>query len=132
MIVLDTHALIWWVSDDQRLSAKARTLIEDTLAAAGQVLVSAISAWEVAMLVARDRLALAMDLDEWLLAVECIDGVRIAPVTPQIAVQSVTLPGEFHKDPADRMIVALAREQNAILVTADDKIQRYPHVRWLW
>lgn len=132
MIVLDTHALIWWVNEDLRLSAKAKALIEDTLTAAGQVLISAITAWEIAQLVARDRLALAMDLEEWLLTVESIEGVRLAPVTPQIAVQSVTLPGEFHKDPADRMIVALAREQNAILVTADDKIQRYPHVRWLW
>ena len=132
MIVLDTHALIWWVNEDPRLSVKAKALIEDTLTAAGQVLISAITAWEIAQLVARDRLALAMDLEEWLLTVESIEGVRLAPVTPQIAVQSVTLPGEFHKDPADRMIVALAREQNAILVTADDKIQRYPHVRWLW
>ena len=45
---------------------------------------------------------------------------------------SAPSPGDFHKDPADRMIVALARERNAVLVTADDKIQRYPHVRWAW
>jgi PIN domain nuclease of toxin-antitoxin system len=133
VIVLDTHALVWWVNGDDRLSAHARELIEQTVVAAGRrVLVSAISAWEIAMLVERGRVALAMDLDEWLQAVESLEGIALVPVSAQLAVQSATLPGEFHKDPADRMIVALAREQNAVLVTADEKIQRYPHVRWAW
>jgi len=133
VIVLDTHALVWWVSGDNRLSAPACERIEQELASPGrQVLVSAISAWEIAMLVERGRIALAMDLDEWLQAVESLDGIALVPLSVQLAVQSATLPGEFHKDPADRMIVALARERNAVLVTADDKIQRYPHVRWAW
>lgn len=132
MIVLDTHALIWWVTGDSQLSAPARAVIEGAVDAGQRVLVSAISAWEIAMLVERGRIALAMDLDEWLAAVESLDGVSIVPLTAHVAVQSATLPGEFHKDPADRMIVALARERNAALVTADDKIQRYPHVRWVW
>ena len=132
MIVLDTHALIWWVNEDEQLTPTAKTTIEETLAANGQVLVSAISAWELAMLVQRGRIALAMDMDEWLRAVESIEGVSIVPITAQIAAQSVNLPGEFHKDPADRMIVALARELNAPVITADDKIHRYPHVRWVW
>ncbi len=132
MIVLDTHALIWWASQDPRLSPGARKLIDDTLVNGGSVLVSAISAWELAQLVDRGRIALAMDLDEWLRAVESIEGVTIVPVSAQTAVHSVNLPGEFHKDPADRMVVALARERNAVLVTADEKIQRYPHVRWTW
>jgi PIN domain nuclease of toxin-antitoxin system len=132
VIVLDTHALIWWVTGDSQLSAPARAVIEGAVDAGQRVLVSAISAWEIAMLVERGRIALAMDLDEWLAAVESLDGVSIVPLTAHVAVQSATLPGEFHKDPADRMIVALARERNAALVTADDKIQRYPHVRWVW
>lgn len=133
MIVLDTHALVWWVNGDDRLSAHARERIEQTIASAGRrVLVSAISAWEIAMLVERGRIALAMDLDEWLQAVESLEGVALVPVSAQVAVQSATLPGDLHKDPADRMIVALARERNAVLITADDKIQRYPHVRWAW
>lgn len=133
MIVLDTHALVWWVNGDDRLSARARELIEQSVASTNRrVLVSAISAWEIAMLVERGRVALAMDLDEWLLAVESLEGVALVPLSAQVAVQSATLPGEFHKDPADRIIVALAREQNAVLVTADEKIQRYPHVRWAW
>ena len=132
MIVLDTHALIWWVNDDPHLSPTAKSTIEGVLAGNGQVLVSAISAWELAMLVHRGRIALAMDLDEWLRAVESIEGVSLVPITAQVAAQSVVLPGQFHQDPADRMIVALARELNAPLVTADEKIHRYPHVRWLW
>lgn len=132
MIVLDTHALIWWVNDDACLSQPARKKIEGSLASGERILVSAISAWEIAMLVQRDRIALAMDLDEWLRLVQSLEGVTMVPLTPQVAVQSATLPGEFHKDPADRMIVALAREQGATVVTADEKIQRYPHVRCVW
>lgn len=132
VIVLDTHALIWWVTGDSRLSTAARTVLDAASQDGGEVLVSAISAWEIAMLVQRDRLALAMDLEEWLRAVESIEGVTVVPISVSLAVQSVNLPGEFHKDPADRMIVALARERNAQLVTADEKIQAYPHVRWLW
>ena len=127
------HALVWWVNGDARLSAHAQALIEQEFASgSGQVLVSAISAWEIAMLVARGRMALAVELDEWLLALESLDGLALLPVSAQVAVQSARLPGEFHKDPADRMIVALARAHNAVLITADEKIQRYPHVRWAW
>jgi len=132
LIVLDTHTLVWWVSGDAHLAPTAKALIEDTLAGNGQVLVSAISAWELAMLVQRGRIALAMELDDWLRAVESIEGVAIVPITARVAAQSVNLPGEFHKDPADRMIVALARELNVPLITADEKIHRYPHVRWGW
>jgi PIN domain nuclease of toxin-antitoxin system len=132
VIVLDTHALIWWVSADERLSPAAAEAIQHELNNAGQVLVSAISLWEVAMLLEKGRMALAMELDEWLSAVESIECVSVVPISPRLAVQSVRLPGEFHKDPADRMIVALARELNAPLLTADEKIQAYPHIKWIW
>lgn len=131
MIVLDTHALIWWVNGDAQLSGSAKASIE-TAQQGGRVLVSAISLWEIAMLVERGRIALAMDLEQWLAAVQGLDGVEIVPVSAQVAMQSANLPGEFHKDPADRMIVALARELNAPVVTADQKIQRYAHVKWVW
>jgi len=132
VIVLDTHALIWWVNDDANLTVAARQAIEGALQSDGQVLVSAITAWEIAMLVERGRLSLAMSIDDWLLTVSSIEGLEIVPVSYAVAVQSTRLPGEFHKDPADRMIVALARERNATLVTADEKIHRYPHVRFAW
>ena len=131
MIVLDTHALIWWVNGDAQLSGPARLAIE-AAQQDGRVLVSAISFWEIAMLVERGRIALAMDLDQWLLAVQGLGGVEVLPVTAQVAIQSANLPGEFHRDPADRMIVALARGLNAPVITADQKIQRYAHVHWVW
>ena len=132
MIVLDTHALVWWVSDDRQLSARARKVIEKELTGDAQLLVSAISAWEIAMLVARGRLALTMDIDDWLETVASIEGIAFVPVDTDLAVQSVRLPGNFHQDPADRMIVALARHHAAPLVTADEKIRAYKHVKTVW
>lgn len=133
MIVLDTHVLIWWASGDDQISSTAKGAIESELQSdSGLVLVSTISAWETALLVQRDKLTLSMELDEWLQEVGAIEGVRFVPVDNDIAVASTRLPGEFHKDPADRMIVALARHLNAGLVTADNKIRMYRHVRTIW
>lgn len=132
MIVLDTHVLVWWVTGQaSELSRKARTAI-DKEAAGGEILVSSISAWEIAMLVERGRLQLTMDVEQWLDIVTEIEAVRFVPVNNRIAVKSVALPGEFHKDPADRLIVATARDAAAPLVTADEKILQYPHVVTIW
>ncbi|WP_114815024.1 type II toxin-antitoxin system VapC family toxin [Paraburkholderia kururiensis] len=131
MIVLDTHALVWWVTGDPALSRKARSAIERELAG-GEILVSSISAWEIAMLVEREKLVLSMDVGSWLATVADIEAVRFVPVDPEIAVKSVELPGEFHKDPADRMIVATARKFSVSLVTKDEKIRAYSHVKTIW
>lgn len=132
MIVLDTHALIWWVNSDEQLSQTARKAIEKELGGDGQLMVSAITAWEIAMLVVKGRLTLTMDIDEWLETVASIEGVAFVSVDVDVAVQSVRLPGEFHPDPADRLIVALARHYSATLVTADAKIRSYRHVKTIW
>jgi len=84
------------------------------------------------MLVAKDRLTLAVDVDTWLSLVENIDNVSFVPIDNKVAIESTRLPGDFHKDPADRMIVALARTAAAPLVTADDKIRSYSHVKTIW
>lgn len=84
------------------------------------------------MLVARDRIALSMDIEAWLSVVSQIEAVSFVPVDNEIAVKSIELPGDFHKDPADRIIVATARKLAAPLVTADSKIRDYPHVRTIW
>ena len=132
MIVLDTHTLLWWASGDKgQLSEAAANAIEGELND-GQILVSSISAWEVAMLVAKDRVALSMDVGEWLKVVGQIGVVSFVPVDNEVAVKSIQLPGVLHKDPADRIIVATARKFAAPLVTADDKIRDYPHVRTIW
>ncbi|GAA4019399.1 type II toxin-antitoxin system VapC family toxin [Actimicrobium antarcticum] len=133
MIVLDTHTLVWWVTGDDLLSDPARKAIEMEMSRpGGQIIVSAISAWEVAMLVEKGRLILSMDVESWLDAVADIEVVRFWPIDTAIALKSVALPGAFHKDPADRMIVATARKLAAPLVTKDEKIRAYEHVKSLW
>lgn len=133
MIVLDTHVLVWWVADENRLSVPAhKALTEESNDPGGQILLSAITAWEVSMLQQRGRLVLSMELDEWLRTLKTIDSVEVVPLSDAVAVESTRLPGEFHKDPADRFIVALARELNVPLITADRKIRDYPYVRSIW
>ena len=131
MIVLDTHTLIWWVTNDAALSKKAKTAIERERAG-GEIIVSAISAWEIAMLVKRETIAFSMDVENCLATVQQIPGVRFAPVDVDVSLKSVQLPGEFHKDPADRLIVATARKFAAPLVTKDLKIRAYAHVKTIW
>ncbi|MCX7302871.1 MAG: type II toxin-antitoxin system VapC family toxin [Hyphomicrobiales bacterium] len=131
MIVLDTHALVWWLGADRRLSPPALLAIERELTAS-TVFVSSISAWEIAMLSRRNKLDLSMDVVDWLEASEAVENLSFVPVDNTIAAKSQFLPGDFHPDPADRIIVALARELAAPLVTADGKIQNYPHVETIW
>lgn len=132
MVVLDTHILVWWCNGDDKLSVKARERINTALESEEEILVSSITAWELSMLVSKNRLALTMDVDTWLQTVSEIDNVRFVPVDNKVAVESTRLPDEFHKDPADRMIVALARTLSASLITADDKILNYPHVKTIF
>lgn len=130
-MVLDTHALIWWVSGDGALSRRAADAIV-AARATGQLVVSAISAWEIAQLVARGRLRLSMDVAQWFASVTRIEGLRVHAVDADQFMQSVHLPGELHRDPADRLLIALTRSLGAALITCDQKIQQYPHVKTLW
>lgn len=133
MIVLDTHVLAWWVNGGTELTKAAKRAIEqEGKAEAGAIAVSAISAWEIAMLVNKGRLILSMDVESWLQTVAEIPHVRFIPVDNDIALKSTMLPEPFHKDPADRMIVATARALAAPLVTADGNIQAYPHMKTIW
>lgn len=129
MAVLDTHILVWWVNGDHGLSTKAKRAISNTLDQSGEIVISSISAWEISMLVQRGRLLLTMDVESWLDQVAQIDGVTFYPVDNEIALKSASLPGDFHKDPADRMIVATARKLALPLITTDEKILRYRHVK---
>ena len=127
MILLDTHIWIWWTIDPDQLSETQSQEImerEDDL-----IGVSAISCWEVAKLCEYGRLELPVGLAEWFrLALE-YPGVSLLPLTPEIAVESTRLPGSFHRDPSDQIIVATARVHECPLVTSDDKILYYPHVQ---
>jgi len=132
MIILDTHVLLWWVSGSDLLSATANKAIKRTLTAGSEIIISSISAWEISMLISKGRLILSMDIESWLDEVSQIDGVRFMPVDNEIGIKSAVLPGEFHKDPADRMIVATARKLAIPLVTADEKIIKYEFVKTIW
>ncbi len=123
-MVLDTHALVWLLQGSERLGPTARALIEAAAKGDG-ALVAAISAWEIAMLVAKGRLALDRDVGEWLDAALALPGLRLAPLDPSVAVDSTRLPGEPHGDPADRMIVATARRHTATLITDDALVLAY-------
>jgi PIN domain nuclease of toxin-antitoxin system len=132
MIVLDTHALIWWLSDKRRLSSVARREIAKQAGSGDALIVSSISAWEIAMLVQKSRLILTMDVFDWLAHVERLPQFRFVPVDNRIALRSTSLPEPFHKDPADRMIVATAQQLRAVVATADRKLLDYPHVETIW
>lgn len=131
MILLDTHALIWWVTNDSKLSTAARAAIDAELTN-GVIAISSISAWEIAMLMQSGRLYLSMSVDDWLAEIKKIESVQFIPVDDDIGIKSVTLPAEFHKDPADRIIIATARKFNVPLITADAKILAYHHVKTIW
>jgi PIN domain nuclease of toxin-antitoxin system len=131
VIVLDTHTLIWWVNSDSRLSERAAEAITDNLAGDG-VVASSISAWELAVLVDKGKLELNLDVLTWTETAARVEGFRFVPVDNLVAIRSRTLPGDFHPDPADRIIVALARELAIPLATADKKIRDYPHVITIW
>lgn len=131
MIVLDTHAWIWWVSSPEYLSETAKQTIDE--AATGKnIFISSISAWEIAILVSRGRLKLTMSPADWVAASEALPFFDFVPVSNSIALKSVQLPGILHDDPADRIIIATAVSLGAVLVTKDEKIRNYPHVKTVW
>ena len=123
-VPLDTHTLVWLLAGDARISPSVAEAVQQA-AAANQAYVSAITPWEIAMLVAKNRLAFASDVQTWLDEALGQPGITLAPLIPAIAVDSVRLPGIIHGDPADRIIVASARHLRATLVTADAKLLTY-------
>ncbi|MBN2718438.1 MAG: type II toxin-antitoxin system VapC family toxin [Deltaproteobacteria bacterium] len=128
MILLDTHAWIWWVTGSPKLSKKAQTAIDE----APVKLIPAISVWETAMLVAKDRLGLDRDVETWVSQALKLPGVELAGLSPSISVRATRLPGTFHGDPADRMIAATAMEYGVPLVTKDQELTAYRHVETIW
>jgi PIN domain nuclease of toxin-antitoxin system len=131
MIVLDTHVWVWWVSGVEHLSPAAHRLIGAAIEQKA-IYLSSISTWEVTLLVMRGRLQLTMDVADWVAKSEALPFVHFIPVDNAIAIKSVQLPGLFHSDPADRIIIATALTLGFPLVTRDEKIVRYSHVRTVW
>lgn len=127
MIILDTHIWVWWVHDDPQLPDDYKAYIKQN--EEHGIGISAISCWEVAKLVEYGRLTLPVAIADWFAQALAYPGIRLLALTPSIAIESTQLPPPFHKDPADQIIVATARIYDVPLVTRDEKIRQYPHVR---
>ncbi len=130
MIVIDTHIWVWWVHNPSLLTPRQREALEaheqDVIG------VSAISCWEIAKLVERRRLVLPEPLEKWFVDALGYPGIVLLPLSPEVAVESTRLPGSFHRDPADQIIVATARVYQCPLVTSDERIRQYPHVKTIY
>ncbi|MCY4427277.1 MAG: type II toxin-antitoxin system VapC family toxin [Halieaceae bacterium] len=121
MALLDTHVLIWWLTDYHRLSPAQQNVV-DSASAESPLLISDISLWEVATLHSLGRIQLTIPLREWLGKAVAPPLVRRYGISPAIAVELSALPDSFHRDPADRILVATARVLGATLLTQDDRI----------
>lgn len=119
--LLDTHILIWWFTKNKRLSKKVSQLI-DQVSPENPLLLSEITLWEIAMLKSLDRIELDRPLREWLEIATAPPYIKRERLTPAIATEVAQFPKGFHRDPADRIIVATAKVLGATLVTTDKKI----------
>jgi PIN domain nuclease of toxin-antitoxin system len=115
----------------KKLSPKARTLLS-TPKRYEELLLSAISPWEFSKLLQKKRIGISCNPEEWIAEALDMPKLRLVPLTPTIAYRSTSLPQPFHGDPADQIIVATAREENATILTKDKLIQSYKQVRCLW
>ncbi|MBI4533120.1 MAG: type II toxin-antitoxin system VapC family toxin [Candidatus Melainabacteria bacterium] len=130
-IVLDTHVWVWAVMGDKNLKPFARELIEQALRKQ-QVLVPSICIWETGMLWRQGRIQLTEPMHRWVREALDKSGFLLAPLTDAVAVEAALLPGDFHSDPADCMIIATARLEKAILLSRDSRMVAYGksgHVR---
>ena len=126
MIVLDTHIWIWWMNAGPQLTQVYRDFIQaESVNGLG---VSAISCWELAKLVSLGRIQLNQPVDQWM-TIGLKKPVQFIPLTPEVSIEATQLPGQFHRDPADQIIVATARILDCPLITMDRLIRAYPHVK---
>ncbi|WP_392479876.1 type II toxin-antitoxin system VapC family toxin [Nostoc sp. C110] len=131
MILLDTHVWLWLLHNPSQLSSQAQAAIDSEEPQSG-LLVSTISVWEIAIKFSIGKLTLPLPIDEWYSLARTHSGIVIESLNPLDAIASTQLPDNFHKDPADRIIVAIARRYGIPLVTCDAKILNYPHVQTIW
>ena len=121
-LLLDTHAFLWWISDDPRLSPAAREAIAD---GASEVFLSAVSVWEMVIKMGLGRLELPEDLESFLARQLQVNGFRPLAMTLPHALAVRHLP-DVHKDPFDRLLVAQAQHEELVLVSGDAALRRYP------
>lgn len=129
MIVLDTHAWIWWASDPGKLSSAARSAIDHSKSAG----ICPISCWEISTKVAQGKLELDREVGLWIRHALAQPGIRLLDLSAEIAVEAGQLGlAGFHGDPADRLFVASARLHGTQLVTKDQAIRDFPGVQTIW
>ncbi len=121
LFLLDTHVWIWLAEGSKNISMKNQAVFRQAILR-DSVYVAAISVWEISMLVAKQRIILDMPLPEWVNKSFEALRLKLIPLSPQISIDSCFLPGTFHGDPADRMIVSTARVENLCLATKDQNI----------
>lgn len=129
-LLLDTHIWIWLMLGDKRMSKSFRDHVNKAVQNEN-IFISAISVWELGMLVERKRILLEIDTLDWVEQALDSSGIHLLPITPFIAIQSSRLPENPHGDPADRILIATASEKNAILITHDKKIIDYGKGRFV-
>lgn len=123
-LLLDTHAWIWLLGDSGQIAPATKQVV--TLAQKERVLfASVISVWEAANLEAKGRVQLGAGVHAWLQQSFADDGIQLLPLSPEIAVESTRLPGNLHRDPADRILVATARIEGLTLLTRDARLLEY-------
>ena len=128
MIVVDTNAWYWWVTEQPGLSPFARSRLNRER----EVVVPTICLWEVAMMATRGRVDIGPDVAAFLRDALAWDGVRTQPVTPDIAIRAAALTKNVPMDPADQLVAATAMQLNVPLVTSDDRLQGLPGLQILW
>jgi PIN domain nuclease of toxin-antitoxin system len=131
LLLVDTHTLIWMMENAPRLGAQTAEAL-NRAGRENRIAVSAITPWEIGLLVSKGRLRLGADVMEWVRAAVVKPGVRLAPLDMEIAVASTRLPFEMHADPADRILVATARHLGATLVTADGALLEFARQGHFW
>ena len=131
MIVLDTHAWLWWISSPENLSSEARKAV-DQAASENGIYISAMSSWEIAMLAEKGRLKLSMTGEDWIHGTESLPFVNFVPVDNRIALRSIKLTDFPSPDPVDRIIIATGLVLGMSVVTKDRKIRSYPGVKSIW
>ena len=129
-LLIDTHAWIWYINGSDELGKSTRKAMTTALHN-NQAHLAAISLWEIGMLDKKQRIILEMPALEWINKSIDITHVRVLPITPSIAIESSHLPGKFHDDPADRLIVATARIEALTLVTRDKQILAYSEHKYI-
>lgn len=130
MIILDTHVWLWWSLGSPRLrDTHRRAIFENQDDGIG---ICSFSCWEVAKIVLGNRFPLPVGISEWFESSLALPGMRLLDMTPEIAIESNRLPGDFHRDPADQIIVATARVHQCPLATSDNRILRYPYIETIY